>query len=139
MRYLGIDYGSKKVGLALSDESGSMGFPHSIVPNTPALVDDMCALIAKENVKAVVIGESKNLSGIDNPIAHDARAFGDDVARRARVPVSYESEIFTTAEARRQYEQDAKTRAPQKRVDVDASAAAIILNSFLSRTYHKSH
>ena len=62
MRYLGVDYGSKKIGLALSDESGTMGFPHSIVPNTPRLVEELCALIAKENIGAVVIGESRTLA-----------------------------------------------------------------------------
>ncbi len=68
MRYLGVDYGSSKVGLALSDEAGTMGFPHAIVPNTPRLADELCALIAGENVGAVVIGESRNLQGGENPM-----------------------------------------------------------------------
>ena len=74
MRYLGVDYGSKRIGLALSDEAGMMGFPYSIVPNTPKLLDEVCALIAKENIGVVVIGESRSLSGGENPIAKDARA-----------------------------------------------------------------
>ena len=133
MRYLGVDYGSKKVGLALSDEAGTMGFPHAIISNTLQLTDDLCALIAKENVGAVVLGESRDLAGGENPIMKDARALGDALALRAGVPVLYESEVFTTAEARRQYETSEKTRAPQKRTDVDASAAALILTSYLSR------
>ncbi len=138
MRYLGIDYGSQKVGLALSDETGVMGFPHSIVPNTPRLGDDVCKLIAKENVGAVVIGESRTLAGGENAIAKDARTFGEQVAERAGVPIFYESEIFTTAEARRQHEPSGKTRAPKKHINVDASAAALILTSYLSRTHHES-
>lgn len=134
MRYLGVDYGSKKVGLALSDEAGTMGFPHAIVRNLPRLVDELCALIAKENVGAVVIGESRNLAGGDNPIAEEARAFGNQITERAGVPVFFESEIFTSAEARRAPHKELKTRAPKRHPAIDASAAALILTSYLSRT-----
>ena len=143
MKYLGIDYGSKKVGLALSDEAGTMGFPHSIIANTPRLVDELCALIAKENVGAVVIGESRTLAGDENPIAKDARALGEHLSSRAGVPVFFESEVFTSAAARRAPAKEAKSRAPsyskrlgrfrKARRTVDAAAAALILTSFLSR------
>jgi len=131
MRYLGVDYGSKRIGLALSDEAGTMGFPHAIIPNTPRLIDELCALIAKENVNAVVIGESRTLAGGENPIARDARAQGELLALRAGVPVFFESEVFTSAEAR---------RVPQLRdARVDASAAALILTSYLSRIGTSAH
>jgi putative holliday junction resolvase len=133
MRYLGVDYGSRKIGLALSDEGGTMGFPHAIVPNTPRLADELCALIAKEGVGAMVVGESRNLAGGDNPIAGDARAFGEHLAERAGVPVFFESEIFTSAEARRMHHKEGKSRAPKRHAAVDASAAALILTSYLSR------
>lgn len=136
MRYLGIDYGTKKIGLALSDESGAMGFPHAIIANTPKLVDELCALIAKENVGAVVIGESRDLAGGENPIAKSARALGALVNERAGVPVFYESEVFTSAQARRMPGKEEKTRAPKQHAAVDASAAALILTSYLSRIDH---
>lgn len=135
MRYLGIDYGSKNVGLALSDEAGTMGFPHDIVINTPKLVDELCARIAEERVGAVVIGESRTLAGGENPIAESARALGQLITIRAGVPVFFESEVFTSAEARRAPEKVGKSRAPQKRAAVDASAAALILTSYLSHTH----
>ena len=137
MRYLGIDYGISKIGIALSDEAGMMGFPHTIMVNTPRFIDELCALIAKENVGAVVIGESRNLSGTDNPIAADARALGTLLTERAGLSVFYESEIFTTAQARRAPEKEVKSRAAKPRVNVDASAAALILTSYLSRTDHE--
>ncbi|MDP2665131.1 MAG: Holliday junction resolvase RuvX [bacterium] len=139
MRYLGVDYGTKKIGLALSDESGAMGFPHSIILNTPRLIDELCVLIAKEDVGGVVIGESRTLFGGENPIAKDARMFGDQIAERAGVPVFYESEVFTSAEARRAPHKEEKTRAPKSRTHVDASAAALILTSYLSHTSHGPH
>ena len=137
MRYLGVDYGSSKVGLALSDEAGTMGFPHRILSNTPRLADELAALIARENVGAVVIGESRNLEGGENPIAKDARALGALLTERAGVPVVYESEVFTSALARRAPEKEMKSRAAKPRANVDASAAALILTSYLSRTDHE--
>ncbi len=133
MRYLGIDYGTKKVGLALSDENGTMGFPHAIVPNTPALRDLLSALIVKESVGGVVIGESRDLAGGDNAIVPAAHALGDELFGRTGVPVMYESELYTTAQARRQHTKENKSRATKEEPDVDDSAAALILTSYLTR------
>ncbi|MBI2055652.1 MAG: Holliday junction resolvase RuvX, partial [Candidatus Sungbacteria bacterium] len=49
MRYMGIDYGAKRIGLALSDEQGFIAFPYAAVEN----LDDICAVIKKERVGAV--------------------------------------------------------------------------------------
>ena len=137
MRHLGIDYGSKKAGLALSDEAGIMGFPYKILSNTPRLLEELLALIKTEKVGTVVIGESRNLAGEDNPIAKDARKLGNQLEELAQVPVVYESEVFTSVEARRMPESHEKSRKPKVRVPVDASAAALILTSYLSRTNHE--
>lgn len=137
MRYLGVDYGSKKVGLALSDEAGTMGFPHSIIPNTPKVVEHICAIMAEKDVRALVIGDSRNYAGNANPIAQGAQTLGEEVAGRCGVPVFYEWEGLTSSEARRMPEKQIKTRAPQKHGNVDASAAALILTSYLSRTKHE--
>ena len=132
MRYLGIDYGTKKVGLALSDEDGRMGFPHAVIPNTPRLVSELAALIARESVGGVVIGESRSLAGADNPVALAAHALGETLRQQVGVPVAYESEVFTSAEARRAPEKAPKTRRPKRHADEDASAAALILTSYLN-------
>jgi putative Holliday junction resolvase len=139
MRYLGIDYGSKKIGLALSDEAGTMGFPHTIIVNTPGTIDALCVIIAKENIGAVVMGESRNFAGGENPIAGDARALGALITERAGTPVFFESEVFTSAEARRAPEKKIKSRGAKRRSAVDASAAALILTSYLSRMHHGPH
>lgn len=136
MRYLGVDYGHSKIGLALSDEAGTMGFPHAIVPNTPRFIDEICELIEKEHVGCVVFGESRNLAGKQNLIAAAAHAAGEEVARRTNLSVVYEPEMYTSAQARRAPEKEGKTRAPKRHTNVDDSAAALILTSYLSRTRH---
>ncbi|KKW38995.1 MAG: hypothetical protein UY89_C0035G0020 [Parcubacteria group bacterium GW2011_GWA1_54_9] len=52
MRYLGVDYGSKKIGLALSDEGGTMGFPHTVIPNTSKAVEGLPAHGHPEYIKS---------------------------------------------------------------------------------------
>jgi putative Holliday junction resolvase len=129
MRYLGIDYGTKKIGLALSDDAGKMGFPRGVVMNDAKLLDYLVAYVTDEHVGGIVIGESRDLSGNDNAIVPAARALGAELSERAGVQVHFEQELFTTQAARRFPDGTRMAGSP----DVDASAAAIILSSYLSR------
>ncbi|MDR3547209.1 MAG: Holliday junction resolvase RuvX [Candidatus Pacebacteria bacterium] len=128
MRYLGIDFGTKRVGLALSDESGSMGFPHAVVPNDGRLIDYVRELIDRKEVETVIIGDSKDFSGNDNPVVAKAKAFATDLERTTSVNIVWEPEMLTTQEARR----DPEGIRTNSREPVDASAAALILTSYLS-------
>lgn len=136
MRYLGIDYGTKKIGLALSDEEGTMGFPHAILYNSRKLVGTLLTLISEKKVGSIVIGESYDLFGVANPIAKAAHTLGDSLFELSGIPVYYESEVYTSIEARRAPEKEEKSRAPKQHKNVDASAAAIILTSYLSKQHH---
>ncbi len=129
MRHLGIDYGTKRVGLALSDEAGAMGFPYKVVPNDRDLKTFIVDLIKKEHVAVLVMGESLNFQGEENPVAREARAFATDVGQEAGIPIVYEPEMLTTQEARRDFE-GIRTHGV-----VDSSAAALILTSYLSRNH----
>lgn len=128
---MGIDYGSHKVGIALTDEAGTFAFPHRILPNEDSLLKTLAALVAENAVKTVVIGESKNLSGKDNTVSDAIHAFGEALKTAAGVSVVYIPEQFTSAHARRQFESDEKTRSPKQNPLVDASAAALILEHYL--------
>lgn len=129
MRYLGIDYGTKKTGIAISDEAGMMGFPHAVKPTDPRLLDDLALLIMEKGIEAAVIGESTDFSGEENAVAQEARRFADDLAARTGVTVHFEPETLTTQAARRLPDGTRMEGSP----DVDASAAALILTSFLER------
>lgn len=128
MRYLGIDYGTKKTGLALSDEDGTMGFPKEIVRTDARLLGYLLDLVKKENVGAVVIGESQSLTNVKNPVAEYAKTLSEDIAKHSGLPVFFEPEVFTTQEARRLPTGERAITHEQ----VDAAAAALILTSYLS-------
>lgn len=129
MRYMGIDYGSKKVGVAFSDEAGMMGFPHATLPNSSELVNELAGLIKEKEVGVVVMGESKDFSGEDNAVAEEAHGFAARLTELTGIAVHFQPETFTTQEARRYPD---GTRMPGS-PNVDAAAAALILTSYLER------
>jgi putative Holliday junction resolvase len=129
MRYMGIDYGTRKVGIALSDEAGMMGFPHAALVNTADLVHELAKLIREKRVDAIVIGESRDFAGGENPVMEKARAFAERLTETTGIAVHFHPETYTTQEARRYPD---GTRMPGS-PDVDAAAAAIILTSYLER------
>jgi putative holliday junction resolvase len=133
MKYIGVDYGNVKIGIALSDENGTMGFPHSIIGNDNKTIENVCSLAAKEDARAIVIGNSLDYEWKENPIAKDAKRFGDEITVRCGVPIFYEWEGLTSAEARRMPSKRIKSREAPSRTRSDASAAALILTSYLDR------
>jgi putative Holliday junction resolvase len=124
MRYLGIDYGTKRVGLALTDDKGIMAFPHAVVPNDDALYAYIEKLIEERGIEEIVLGHSLNKEGKPNDVHEAAGALMLDLTLKTGLPIHLEPEQYSTQEALRIQGRTDKT---------DASAAAIILNSYLER------
>jgi len=141
MRYLGIDFGSKRVGLALSDESGTLAFPYSVLQNDKTLLSEIERICKEQKVRLMVMGESKDFAGKDNAIAKDAEEFRKALMKATHKRVEYEPEFLTSVQAgrrqgrRQQGSRGTGARAEQRRENdmLDASAAAIILQSYLDR------
>ena len=129
MRYLCIDYGSKKVGFANSDDEGEFAFPLMISPNDGSLVRDTLEIVKAMNIDKVIIGLSLNNDGKENKIAEKAKEFGLELKLK-NINVDYEKEWYTTFEARKQ---------PEAKQDVDDSAAALILQRYLDRVNPKKY
>ncbi len=129
-KYVGIDYGTKRIGVAVSDDSGSMAFPKEVIQNT-GMVDVATAISRLCNeigTVDVIIGESKNFKGEDNIVMKDVREFINHLESKG-LDVVYEPEIFSTMQAE---------RLQGQRADIDASAAAVILQSYLDRLKQRS-
>lgn len=121
---MGIDFGSKKVGLAFSDESGSMAFPHGVIPNDAKLFLTIANLIKEKQVGEVVIGHSLDKEGKANKIHTAVEAFILDLTLEFGIPVHLQPEHYSTQEA---------IRIQGKNAQTDAAAAAIILDSFITK------
>ncbi|MEK7462018.1 MAG: RuvX/YqgF family protein [Patescibacteria group bacterium] len=121
---MGIDYGHKNVGIAFSDESGSMAFPHGVIKNDSKLLETITSLIIERNVQEVVIGHSVGYTGQANKIHTAVEEFIADLTLAEGIPIHLEPEQYSTQQAIRIQGRNAQT---------DAAAAAIILDSFITR------
>ncbi len=143
MKYIGIDYGTKKTGIAISDPLGSVAFPREVLATDSLLPRVVADIIKNEEVNTIVVGESLNLSGGLNSVADDAREFirklRDELG--VEILVHYEDERFTTRQARA-LPNEGKARGDiankgrtttRLQPKADTQAAAIILQTFLDK------
>lgn len=124
---LGVDYGTKRVGIAISDEGGQLAFPYKVIDSAKMQPKDVAGAVGQicqeKAIKLVVLGESKNFKGEDNTVMQYIKECGDELTQLG-LEVSFEPEWFSTQEAE---------RFQGKKDDIDSSAAAVILQSFLDR------
>jgi len=126
MRLLGIDYGEKKIGIAISDESGKFAFPHGVIDNVSAngVLKALKIICDKNNVGKIILGQSLTYKMQPNPIMKRVEKFKSFIEERLKIPIEYENEILTTKQAE---------RAMGKNEKIHASAAALILQTYLDK------
>lgn len=130
MKYLGIDYGTKRVGIAVSDTGGTLARPVAVLKNTSGLLSEIEGIIAKENIESIVVGSSEG-----NSVQRDIEELIGQLTLTTFLPVDTITEAFSSFEAhgKKGKEQTAAraTKAPTKPTDLDARAAAVILQRYL--------
>ena len=124
MRKMGIDFGTKKVGIAFSDDSGRMAFPHGVIPNDNNFLSAVVSLIESKSVAEVVIGHSLDKEGNENKVHELVKQFITDLTLNVPVPIHLEPEQFSTQQA---------VKLQGRNDQTDASAAAIILQSYIDK------
>ncbi len=124
MRKMGIDFGSKRVGIALSDDQGLMAFPEMVIENNKDLLKTIVKLISDKQVGEIVIGHSLGRDGKPNEIHDMVEDLITALTLETGLPTHLEPEQYTTQEA---------IRFQGRNQETDASAAAIILNSYITR------
>jgi len=121
VKLLGIDYGTKRVGIASTDESGTFALPRAVLPNTHELIERIVEMAHEGEIEVVVMGESKNFKGEANSIMTEVREFARALEDK-NIKVVFHPEVLTSMEAERlQGSNDLN----------DASAAALILKSYI--------
>jgi putative Holliday junction resolvase len=130
MKYLGVDYGTKRIGLAQSDEGGMIAFPFTVVAAGPQAAAEVAELARDNRIEKIVIGESTNFQGAANPVMKEIEAFKTALIEITGLPVEYEPEFMTSAQAARQGQDKRGEGGVDKN---DASAAALILQGYLDR------
>ncbi len=145
---MGIDFGTKHIGIALSDESGAIAFPYGIIGQSKKAEIDVATLAAKEGVEEIVIGESLDMFGKPNKVMTEIAKFAMEVGEETDLPVHFEKEFLTSHHATvqkgksglhaRQVKMSRSASGGKKNDSVDASAAALILQRFLDRKNNKN-
>ena len=133
MRVLGLDLGSKRIGVAVSDRSGTIATPLTVLARGRDRAADhhaIAALVAEEEAERVVVGLPLGLDGSIGPAAQRALAEAAEIATVVAVPVETFDERLTTVSADRALI-EAGLRAPARRTVVDKVAAAVMLQAWL--------
>lgn len=133
MRWLGIDLGDRRIGVALSDPFEITAQAHTVRQRGNSLAADLDffqELIKKQEVDGIVLGLPRNMNGSEGPMAAKVRLFGDKLTERTGIPVQYWDERLSTASAERILI-EADLSRQKRRQKIDQVAAAIILQNFL--------
>jgi putative holliday junction resolvase len=131
MRALGIDYGTVKVGTALSDELKMLATPFKVLPSNSHLADEIVRIVQENNVDTIVMG-MPYYEGAETVTTAKVRAFTDKLRTMVAVPIFFWDESFSTRFARsRMVDAGVKKKKRQARGTSDTWAAAIILQEFL--------
>lgn len=129
-RILGIDYGTKYIGLALSDQSQKMAFPDAILENRFAKIKKTISnLIKEKNVSRIVIGLPKDYNGKANQLTKEVLNFTEKIKKEFNLPVGFIDERFTSANVRRIFGKNAQSHN---------KAACLILETYLRKQKNKN-
>jgi len=123
-RILGVDYGEKRIGVAMTDENAEMALPYAVVNNTPRSFSDIRHMCEENNIVKIVIGLPIDLHARETDMTRRVRIFAQRIHEETGIPVNFENEMLSTKEA---------SHIQGKTSKIDASAAALILDSYMKK------
>lgn len=131
MRWLSIDHGTKKIGLAFSDELEILASPFAVWPQEEErTLEKLARLCREEGVQALAVGLPRHKDGAESATAPAARAFGEALAARTGLPLRLVNEHLSSAEAERLL-RERGVKPEKRKLLLDAAAAAVILSELL--------
>lgn len=125
MKLLGIDYGTKRIGLATAETDTKIATPLKIIDNNGGALKTVVDTSEQKNIDKIVIGESTDRTGEDNPVMEQAREFANGLINTVETDLAFFDEFGSSVAASRQ---------PNNPTYVDGSAAAIILQRYLEQS-----
>jgi len=135
MRTIGLDIGEKRIGVAVSDPMGILASPLLVIENISdeQSVKEILNIVSQQQAELIIVGMPRSINGSLGFQAERVVSFTDILKAGSPVPVEYRDERFTTAEAKRMMQESGnKKYGKGKKVEYDAAAAAVILQSYLN-------
>lgn len=129
---LGVDYGSRRLGFAVSDAMGMMALPLEVreVHDPGEAVQAVCQLCASRPIAKIVVGLPLNMDGTEGPAVEKVRAFVEQLAEAVTIPIETYDERLSTVSAERILLEADTSRKKRKKV-IDKLAAQIFLQAYL--------
>ena len=140
MRYLGLDYGSKTLGVSLSDETATIASVLKTIrySEEKVLLNELKSIIEEFNIKEVILGLPLNMNGSDSVRGAETFEFKKKIEDNLKVKVHLQDERLSTTEAEKLLIQTKIRRKNRKKV-IDSLAAVIILQTFLDKEKRSSN
>lgn len=134
MKILAVDLGMARTGLAVCDEDEILASPVGVISdwNRERLAEKIAAEAKARKVQKIIVGLPRNMDGTEGESAKNARAFAQALQKAADIPVDMQDERGTTVTAHK-YLNDTGTSGKKRKAVIDAVAATIILQDYLSR------
>ena len=134
-RTLGIDFGTRRIGLALSDPTGTLASPLPFLENTgiKQVVSKLKEMVESQGIETIVVGLPRNMDGTYGPSAQKVRTFIAQIHPDISAKIITQDERLTTSQASRDLAQMGLNQK-ELRQKVDSSSATLILQQFLDRT-----
>lgn len=131
-RILALDYGTVRIGVAVSDELGMLAHPRPYLPSNPSqrAIRLIRALVKSESIEGVLIGLPLNMNGTEGLSARKVRKFVSELAPQLSVPVEFIDERMTTVSAQRQLHESGKNTKSSREL-IDSASAAVLLQAWL--------
>lgn len=135
MKWLCIDYGLQRTGIAVSDPEGRMAFPRITLQKTTRdkFFADLLQVIASEGVQGLVVGLPVDLNGAETLITRQVRNMAGSLRRKTDLPIYFMEEILSSAEAEQDL-RDSGLHGQKLKAVLDQQAAVRILESFLAQS-----
>ncbi len=130
MRYLAIDYGAKRTGLAICDAGERLVSPLAVLQGQKGLIEKIRQVVAAENIEAIVLGLPLNMDGSEGPQAQRVRTFAGQLRQQVGIPVHFQDERLSSFGAEEKLQEIGLSRG-KRQERLDALAAAEILQTFL--------
>ena len=133
MKYLGLDLGTKTLGLAMSDKLGIIATPYKVLryDDVNTLIDNLKVIIKDESIDELVLGLPKNMNNTLGPSSQRSMDFKELIEKNIDIKVNLVDERLSTVEAENSLIETDMSREKRKKV-IDAYAASIILDTFLN-------
>ena len=129
-KYIALDVGTKRVGVAMSDDLAIIASPYATIPREGA-AETAAILAEKEKAARIVVGLPYLPSGGLGSQARDVNLFVEELQKQTSIPIDFEDEVLTSVEAENRLKAMSKKRLVKS--EVDAMAACIILESYMRR------